>query len=284
MQTKQRGSGWSIKLAFNLYKLLGYKFVYYLMYPVTFFYFIFASNVKSALKIYYKHLGIKFTNKVYYEHLRMFAICMVDRFISKAEPKEYSFSYSNIESQKEMLSKGVIIVYSHVGGWASSYNAPIVDSKVNIVMQEAMIDGIKEIEQSIDIKTNINIIDLNSGALSVSVQTANALVDNEIVVMMADRPSNPKGEMAVKFLGEDAIFNKNPFQIAYKTSKPLLVYFVVLVGMQKYKIIDYTITMDRTKNENEAVKLALNEYVKQYEEVIKIYPNQWLNFYNFWRK
>ena len=65
MQTKQSGSGWSIRLAFNLYKLLGYKFVYYLMYPVTFFYFIFASNVKSALKIYYQHLGIKFTNKVY---------------------------------------------------------------------------------------------------------------------------------------------------------------------------------------------------------------------------
>ena len=51
MTTKQRGSGWSIKLAFNLYKLFGYKFIYIIMYPVTFFYFIFASNVKESLKI-----------------------------------------------------------------------------------------------------------------------------------------------------------------------------------------------------------------------------------------
>ena len=55
--TKQRGSGWSISLVFNLYKIFGYKFIYYLMYPVTFFYFIFATNVRDALKIYYKHLS-----------------------------------------------------------------------------------------------------------------------------------------------------------------------------------------------------------------------------------
>jgi predicted LPLAT superfamily acyltransferase len=65
MATIQRGSGWSIKLVFTLYKFFGYKFTYYLMYPVTFFYFIFASNVYKSLKIYYEKLNIPFTKKIF---------------------------------------------------------------------------------------------------------------------------------------------------------------------------------------------------------------------------
>jgi predicted LPLAT superfamily acyltransferase len=53
---KQRGSGWSIRLALSLYRLFGYKFIYYLQYPIAFFYFLVASNAKKPLKIYYKNL------------------------------------------------------------------------------------------------------------------------------------------------------------------------------------------------------------------------------------
>jgi predicted LPLAT superfamily acyltransferase len=284
MKTKQRGSGWSIKLAFNLYKIFGYKLVYYIMYPVTFFYFLFASNVKDALKIYYEHLNITFTNKIYYEHLRMFAICMVDRFIAKIDPKTYLFEFSDIDTQKKILDQGAIILYSHFGGWAASSNFPIVNSKINIVMQEVLIEGIKEIEKEIENKTNINIIDLNSGTLNVSIQVANALMDNEIVVMMADRTANKKSSLQIEFLNEKANFNKNPFQIAYKTNKPLLVYFIVLTGMRKYKVVHINITIDKTKKEDEAILIALKEYTNEYEEMIKMYPSQWLNFYDFWEK
>ena len=54
MKIKQRGSKNSIQLVFTLYKLFGYKFIYYFIYLVTFFYFIFASNIKKSLKIFYQ--------------------------------------------------------------------------------------------------------------------------------------------------------------------------------------------------------------------------------------
>ncbi len=40
--------------------------------------------------------------------------------------------------------------------------------------------------------------------------------------------------------------------------------------------------MNKEKKEEEAVILALKEYIKKYEDIIKKYPNQWFNFYNFW--
>jgi len=283
-KTKQRGSRWSINLVFNLYKIFGYKFIYYLMYPVSFFYYLFATNVKESLKIYYANQNIKFTNKIYFEHLRIFAVCLVDRFIAKMDPRSYNFSYTGVDKQKEVLKKGAIILYSHFGGWAASSSVPIVNSKINIVMQEVMISGIKDIEDDIDNEVNTNIIDLNSGTLSVSIQIANALIENEIVVMMADRSANKKGEISTEFLGKNASFNKNPFQIAYKMNKPILVYFIVLDGIQNYKVEHTHIEMDKNLKESDSIMKALNEYTLKYENIIKKHPNQWFNFYDFWKK
>lgn len=284
MKTKQRGNGWSIALVFNLYKLFGYKFIYYLMYPVTFFYFIFASNVKKSLKTYYKTIGLEFNNKIYFEHLRVFAICMVDRFITKTSPQSYTFEYKNIEIPTNILNDGTILLYSHFGGWAASSSCAHITNKINIVMQEVLLDDIKEIENSLKIKENINIIDLNQGAISVSIQIANALMDNEVVAIMADRVVNKKSQIATNFFNKKANFNKNPFQIAYKMGKPILVYFIILEGIQKYQVEYCVIRLDKTKSEEEAIEIALNKYIELYEKVIKNYPNQWFNFYNFWEE
>lgn len=281
-KTKQRGSGWSIKLVFNLYKLFGYKFIYYLMYPVTFFYFLVASNVRASLKIYYEHLGVKFTNLVYFEHLRIFAVTMVDRFITKVDSKSYQFIYDDPDTPLEIFKHSTILLQSHFGGWASSSNVSRTTNKIHVVMQESLMDSIKEIEESIGIKSNISVIDLNKGTISVSIAIANALMEDEIVAIMGDRASNEKSLIESEFLGKKANFNKNPFQIAYKMSKPILVYFVIYTGIQKYKIEYLKIDMDKEKSESEAIKEAVEKYVSKYEDVIQRYPNQWLNFFDFW--
>lgn len=283
-QGTQRGSEWSIKLALNIYRFLGYKFLYYFMYPVTFFYFLVAKNAQVGLRAYYQHLNIEFTKKVYFDHLRLFAVCLVDRFVSKINPEHYRFSYDNREVPIEMLESGAILLYSHFGGWAASSNSANVDNKINIVMKESMLEGIKKLEDEIDIKSNLNVIDLDKGTLAVSIEIANALLNDEVVAIMADRASNAKAECSMVFLGEEAKFNKNPFQVAYKVNKPILVYFIIWVGIQHYKVEYMRIDMDKTKNEEQAISTALETYVRKLEEIVRTYPNQWFNLYDFWEK
>lgn len=281
-ETKQRGSGWSIGLVMRLYSFFGYKFSYYLMYPVTFFYFIFATNVKEALKIYYAHLSLPFNNKIYYEHLRIFAVCMLDRFVSRIYPESYTYEYNDSDTPIKILSNASILLQSHFGGWAASSNSIRVDNKLNIVMNEAMLDNIKQVEEKVDFKKNINIIDLNQGMISVSVQIANALSNNEIVALMGDRAANEKSKIEVDFMGERAQFNKSPFQIAYKMDKPILVYFIILTGMQKYKVEYLKIELDQSKKEEDSILEALGAYTALYEVIARNHPEQWFNLYNFW--
>lgn len=283
MQVKQRGSGWSIKAVFSLYQLLGYKFTYYLMYPVSFFYFIFASNVKKSLKDYYFKVDIPFDNWIYFTHLRIFSICMVDRFISKCDPDSYTFIYNQKEKVQKILDKKSILLFSHFGGWAASSNNPITANKVNIVMQEVILDSIKDIENSIEKKvSNTHIIEQSAGQLSVSIEIANAISNNEVIAIMTDRPTDEKYKYKVKFFNKDAYFNINPFKIAYRTKTPMLACFTILTGLQEYTVKTITINLDFTINEKEATHLAINEYTKEFENILLEYPNQWFNFYNFW--
>lgn len=286
MKTKQRGSGWSISLAYNLYKIFGYRFIYILMYPVTFFYFLFATNVKESLKDYYKTIDKPFNVFIYFEHLRIFANCLVDRFISKLTDEEYKVEFLPDKNSQEILNDGCILLHSHYGGWAASANigSKKIDNKINVVMQEVLLDSIKNIENSEDSDQNINVIDLNKGGIAVSVEIAHALSNNEIVALMGDRATNEKGELELEFFGKSAKFNKNPFQIAYKTNKPILVYFVIFTKMKEYKIEYIKIDMDKTLKEEESIIVAMKQYIDKYEQIIQNHPNQWFNFYNFWEK
>ncbi|WP_428025197.1 lysophospholipid acyltransferase family protein [Arcobacter sp.] len=266
-----------------MYKIFGYNFIYYLMYPVTFFYFIFASNVKESLKIYYETLGLKFTNLIYFEHLRMFAICMVDRFISKVSPSDYKYIYDDKEELTDILNSGKILLLSHYGGWATASNTPHIKNKINIVMKEVLLNSIKNIENSIENKNyKVNIIDLNEGGVSSSIKIANALLSDEIVAMMGDRSNEKKYNEKVKFFDKYAGFNKNPFQIAYKLKKPIVIFFVSNIAKQTYEVKYFNIELNFNLKEKEAIDIAIKEYVKLFEDILLKYPNQWFNFYNFW--
>lgn len=285
MSVKQRGSGWSIKLVFNLYKLFGYKFVYYFMYPISFFYFIFAHNVRKSLKDYYNTLGLTFNNFVYFTHLRVFAVCMVDRFISKCDPSAYNFIYEEKEKLQKDLNKKTVLLFSHFGGWAASSNDPISDNTVNIVMKEITLDSIKSIEDSIEKKvSNTKVIDQSMGQIPVSIEIANAISNDEIIAIMSDRPTSEKYKYKIKFFNKDAYFNQNPFKIAFRTKTPIVAYFVIHKGIQEYSVKTVKINLDFNLNEKEAIHLAIKQYVELFEDILKEYPNQWFNFYNFWEK
>jgi len=283
--TTQRGSGWSIKLVFTLYKLFGYKFTYYLMYPVTFFYFIFATNVYNALKIYYQNIGIPFTKRVYYNHLFMFAICMTDRFISKYDCLSYDFTYEDRELLKDRVDNGSILLLAHFGGWSITNCKIISDNSINVVMKEVLLDSIKKIENSINTPLkNIKIIDQSLNPIEVSVKIANAILEKECVAFMADRFIDERFAQKLILFNKEASFNINPFKVAYKTKTPLTLTFVVNSGLQKYHIYTKNIDINFELNENEAIINSMKLYVKELENIIIKHPNQWFNLYDFWRK
>ena len=285
MSQKQRVGGIVVKTLYKLYKLFGYKFVYYSLYFVVSYYFLFARNVRESLKTYYKHLNIPFSNKLYFQHLLHYAIATSDRFISKSDPELYQFENKERETLLKEIKSGSILLANHFGGWATSTNY-FRDNETNIhvVMSEAMLNSAKEFEDIIDRKhtKNINIIDLSKGLIHAYITIANALLDNESVALMGDRAIDSKHNYPVDFFGEKANFNKNPFVIAYKTKKPIILIFVIYKELLKYEVKFHKIELDYNLPVEEAINQSMKQYVKYLSDILIQYPTQWFNFYNFW--
>ncbi len=285
MAAKQRVGGAVVKTLYKFYKTFGYNSVYFSLYFVVLYYFLFATNVRISLKKYYKNIGEEFSNKKFFTHLFNYALATSDRFISKANPEIYKFSNYNRAELLAELKNGSILLSNHFGGWATASNYFKDDNvKINIVMNEAMIKNASEFEQLIDKKNekNVKIIDLSRGDIATSISIANALLANESVALMGDRAISDKYLKKMKFFEKDANFNKNPFIIAYKTNKPIIALFVVLKEKRSYEMHYKKIQINKNLKEEEAIEIAMEEYVQVLSQTLKQHPLQWFNFYDFW--
>ncbi len=278
MAVKQYGSGFGHKTILFFYNLLGYKFVSFILNFVVFYYVLFTPSVKKSLQSYYDHLGLELTYRVYFKHIKLFALSIFDRFVSRMKPDELSFERENREAFLS-LQEGGIVLLSHIGGWATAAHSMKADiPPMNVVMHEVTRGTINKVENSTQRhnETKVKIIDLNQGAIAANIQIANALMNKEVIAMMADRITDPKKVVDVEFLGSKVQINKNPFDIAYRFKKMIVVAFVILLEEKHYKLVFENIIVDEKSLENLA-----QEYMDILSKIIRKYPNQWYNFYDF---
>ena len=282
MEIKQYGNTTGTKIILLFYKILGYKIPAFIVNFIALYYTITTTSVKKVLQSYYSHLGIKLDLKQYFKHIRFFSFSIFDRFISRTNPYEIKIDKVNSKDFYK-LSNGGIILLSHFGGWAIAANA-FKDDKlptVNIVMKESTKENLKKVEKK-EVRNNekhVHIIDLKKGGLVSNIKIANALMDNEIVAFMADRVIDPLKTVAVNFLNEKVNFNKTPFDIAIKTKKPIMAIFIVNIGLQHYKL-----TVININPKNKTTKSLAQSYANILEKLIKKYPEQWYNFYDFFKQ
>ncbi|MEA1914303.1 MAG: lysophospholipid acyltransferase family protein [Campylobacterota bacterium] len=290
MAVKQRVGGTIYKAIFVIYKLLGYRFVYYTLHLVVLYYFLFASNVRSAFKHYYSMIGLPFSQKIFFQHLLNYSLATTDRLLSQVDSSQYSFNTQKRELLLGEIQKGSILLLNHFGGWATAGNYFEMDEiKINVVMNEVMLKGANDFQKFVEEKNphkknNVHVIDLGQGNIKASIMIANALLDNQSVAFMADRSMNEKYAIPIEFFGKEAWFNKNPFVFAYKMQKPIMALFVILDGQCNYTLEHKKIVLDYRLNEEESIQKAMNEYSSILMEQVKLHPLQWFNFYNFWEK
>jgi len=281
MGVKQYGNALGHKIILKIYNLLGYNTVSFILNFVAFYYALFTPSVKKSLESYYQHLNIDLTFFVYYKHIRYFAYSIFDRFVSRINPDELMFERENREAFMGLKDGGIVLL-SHIGGWATAAHSLKAEiPPMHIVMRESQQEKIRRVEKDKkrQNESGVKIIDLNDGAIAANIQIANALMDNEVIAMMTDRVIDTHKEIKVRFLGTEISINRNPFDIAYRFKKKLVATFVINVDKAKYKLIFREIDLeDKTLDE------IAQKYIDILEDVIKVYPNQWYNFYDFFNQ
>jgi predicted LPLAT superfamily acyltransferase len=137
-------------------------------------------------------------------------------------------------------------------------------------------------------KKNVNIIAIKEGELGHMIELYNAFSRNELVVMHGDRFRDNSKTIEVPFLGKKAEFPAGPFIMAAKFGVPVTFVFAVKESSTHYHFFATDpIQLKRARTEEQttaAVNEILQSYVHEFEKMVYRYPEQWFNYYAFWKE
>jgi len=284
MWIKQRGSDLGYKIIISIYRILGYKLTKIVVWIVAFVYACITPREREAIKEYYKNLGIPYSFLFYVSHIYQFSLSIFDRFVTRLNPESFKIERVNINTFMNK-DKNRILALSHVGNWANTFVAFKYENRtIHITMDNKLKASIIEYEASLSQQNSlsINIISLKEG-LKASIEMAQALQKGDDLAIMVDRVVDPRKCIEVQFLNTPTKFNKNPFEIAYNRNVDMLGVTVVRTGDMEYKIIfSDLIRVDKSRKKEEAIGTMATEYSQYLENILRQYPKQWFNFYQFW--
>jgi predicted LPLAT superfamily acyltransferase len=112
-----------------------------------------------------------------------------------------------------------------------------------------------------------------------------ALREGCLVGMMADRVLTGAG-IEMEFLGAPAAFPASPFAIAAAAGAPVVFCFAVRTGPSRYRFEGRSPEAqvpDRPIRRSERHIYWTRQFAQALEQLVREHPEQWGNFYSFWK-
>lgn len=291
---KTKGSLRGHKVFVFLLNVFGLRVCYFFLKFVALYYFLFSPSRKSNLR-YFKEIqgysGIKALLSSYRCYV-LFGEIILDKvaLLSGAKTNftiEHEGHVENLSNLKTS-GKGNILLSAHIGNWEIA--GQMLDSlktKFNILMYDNEAEQMKAYMNKILGKKSFNIIPIRDGEMGHLVELHKAFSNNELVVMHGDRFLPGSQTIEKVFMGKKALFPAGPFILAAKFGVPVTLVFAVKESRSHYHFFALpAIECKRARNNEEIEKAILelsDKYINAVEEMLRKYPLQWFNFYDFWK-
>ena len=286
---KSRGGAWGHRFFIFLINKLSIRFAYFFLSFVVIYFIPFApSSTKSIWKYYRKIQGFRFFKSLnmLYRNFYRFGQVLIDRIaVRSGQAQKYSYEFENYPAFLETLnsSKGVILIGAHVGNWeiGSGFFGEYV-KKINIVMLDAEYQKIKKLLEKNLNPVTYKIIPIQENDFTHIYRIKEALDNGEYVCFQGDRFIKDQSAKTVQFLGQPAKFSYSLFQLTERFNVPVVFYFSMCEKGMKYK---FKFIIAKTDNDGKSGLQAdelMDSYIHILEKILKEYPEQWFNYYDFW--
>ena len=278
--------GYSIFIA--VLKKLGVQPAYILLRIVSLYYFLFAwKSSRHILYYFQKRLGYSFGRSIVtlYKNYYCFGQSLIDKIaIMSGMAKRFSFDFDGEAHLHQLVSlqKGGLLLSSHIGNWeAAGHLLERLNTRINVVMFDGEHQKIKDYLTSVTGERSANIIVIKND-LSHIYAINEALKNNELVCMHADRFVEGNRTLTSDFLGKAARFPAGPFVLAAQFKVPVCYVFAMKEGSTHYHFYSTGIKTYDYGDKTTAMHQMLSDFTAEMEKKVKQYPEQWYNYYDFW--
>jgi len=284
---KSKGTVLGYKIFVFFIKKVGIKSAYFILYFVASYYFIFLKKSNASIFYYFrKRLGYSYfkSKQMVFKSYYTFGQTIIDKIaIGAGMRNHFTYQFDGEEKLKKLLSdkKGGVLISAHIGNFeiAEHFFSEIdVDFQINLVTTDLEHSTIKKYLESISKKSKIKFIVI-SDDLSHIFEINAALARNELVCFTGDRYFEGAKSLSENLLGEEALFPAGPFLIASRLKVP-----VVFVYVMKEPNLHYHLYTRDAKVKHRDEKGLLREYTESVEMMLKKYPLQWFNYFDFWNQ
>ena len=283
---------WLISILRNVDIRCVYVFTYVFVIPPCLF--------RPGFKFIYRYFRERFDDsplKAFWHTYRnhcVFGQAVIDKFAMYAG-RTFDIEIDGYEHFLHLANKpeGFVQLSSHVGNYEIAGYSLIAENKqLNALVYFGEKESVMRNRIKMFKHTNIRMIPIrqerlrvgerSSGFMSHLFELDSALTKGEILSIPGDRIWGSSKTVSVNFLGKEAKLPLGPFRVIATRGLNALVIHVIKVGTLKYKVIVTPLSYNKQAPRNEQVKELSEKYAAELERIVRQYPTQWYNYFDFW--
>ena len=282
---KSKGTIFGYKLFVFILQKFGLGVAYFFLYFVAFYFLIFSvKGTRSNLYYFNKRLKYSKFKSILniYKSNFIFGQTIIDKVaINSGLRNKFTYNFDGEEIITNLLKqkKGGILISAHVGNFEiAQYFFSEIDqqSQISLVTMDNERRVIKDYLDSISVKSTLKFIIIKDD-FSHIFEVYNALSNNELICFTGDRYFEGNKTLSQNLIGKEAKFPAGPFLLGSRLKIP-----VVFVYVMKETTKHYHLYARVAKFKNRDAQDLLKSYTKNIEAILKKYPNQWFNYFDFW--
>ena len=284
---RSRGNKLGYGIFIWLLKTGGLAPAYFLLRFVSWYYILFVPAATGPLRQLYQRLGFsqREIKKTIRKNIYVFGQSIIDKIVVMSGLKhQFTVERTGGYYLNELADggKGGILVSAHLGNYElAGHLLQRLDTIINIVMYDGEAEQVKQYLDKITGPKTFNIIYIRED-LSHIYEMSAALQRNELICLHADRYVEGNRTIEHEFLGSPAKFPLGPFILASKLKAPVCFVFAFKETKHKYHFYGHPPKVYDGRGTEGAQKM-LQDYIILLEEKVRKYPEQWFNYYDFWK-
>lgn len=315
MTHEENGASWArqketagltgLRIILTLHKVLGHRVIALLLWPVSFFYYIFASRGRKASAAFRaaaaeccreRGLDAGFTGfSGGVRHFHNFSATMLDKIAvwqgTAVSAREVVYAGDSYEILTRRGARGKMLISSHLGDMeiARAWADHMEGFKVSVLTFTDNAGRFNQAVHEFAPQYEDMLIAISDLTPAVSCELDDRLERGEYLAIMADRLSPFEGRggqryLEADFMGRKARFPEGPFVLARMFGCDTVIMHAVREGG---RIVIYAKELCSAEHpvkgrRAEALQRMAEIYARELETLTLTHPLQWFNFYDFW--
>ena len=285
-QGKSKGTVLGYSIFVWLMKHLGIYAAYTLLVFVAFYYFLFEWSSNGYMYYYFRH-RLRYnpfkTIACLYLNYFTFGQTIIDKIAILAGLEDkFTYQFDGVENLYKLLDQrqSGVLISAHIGNFeiAEPFFRKIdLNLQISTVTTDMEHSVIKEYLESISKNKPSNQFIYVKEDMSHIFKINDAIADNKIVCFTGDRYFEGVRSLKGTLLDAEATFPAGPFLIASRLKVPVLFVYVM-----KESRLHYHLYARVAEVKGRDAQALLDAYTENMEQMLKKYPLQWFNYFNFW--